>query len=339
MNRASARAFGRVVPLLVLVASLGACGEAPGDGSGTLSGTGPAAAPGQDGTGGPTATRAGPDGHVCLAQGTTDLYGSDLPTLERPRLPAGVPARFVRCRFVEESIAGHGRWGVRIEDEAVGGVAELAAALHRRDESSAGAACDAYGELWPDLWAVDAAGGALLVRLPVDGCAHIQPAVRAALERVVWRETGRRRLSQTVPQAALDSGCETGWKDMAAVDAGHTGSDGSAAPAGTADALATASGGNVCVYRIDERGQTPSGSFLSGRALRGAEWAAVVRALDATPRLTAACATPATRFAVVRAQGPDPAYVELDGCRRVLLPGSGELRRAPGALVRLLMRA
>ncbi len=327
------------MPLLVVVAALGACGEAPGDGSGALSGTGPAAVPGQGGTGGPTATTAGPDGHVCLAQDTTDRYGSDLPAPQRPRLPAGVPARFVRCRFVEESIAGQGRWGVRIEDEAVGGVAELAAALHGSDEPPTAASCEAYGEVWPDLWAVDATGRALLVRLPVDGCAHTQPAVRAALERVVWRETGRRRLSQTVPQAALDSGCETGWKDMAAVDAGHAGSDGSAAPAGTADALAKASGGKVCVYRIDERGQTPSGSFLSGRALRGAEWAAVVRALDATPRLTAACATPGTRFAVVLTQGPDPAYVELDGCRRVLLPGGGGLRRAPDALVRLLVRA
>lgn len=223
---------------------------------------------------------------------------------------------------------------MRIEQQAGAGAAALAAALRLPDEPPTGASCLAYGQVAPELWAVDAAGRAILVRVPVDSCGHFRHEFEVALDQAGWRETGRRRFSQTVPQAAIDAGCEDKWKDMAAVEARQAAAEGSPRPAGTTAGLAEAGSGKVYVYGIDDR-TTPAGSFRSGRRLRDAAWAGVVGALDAAPRLGTACTTLGTRFALLLAPASDVTYVELDGCRRVLLPDGG-MRKATPRLVRLV---
>ena len=79
---------------------------------------------------------------------------------------------------------------------------------------------------------------------------------------------------------------------------------------------------------------------LAGRSgaaagCENAAWAGVVGALDAAPRLGTACTTLGTRFALLLAPASDVTYVELDGCRRVLLPDGG-MRQATPRLVRLV---
>ena len=332
----------RAAVLVLVSLALAGCGAAsdgapvPSDGSRTgvaAPGSGAGAA-----TPMPTVTRASADGQVCLGRASKDAYGSDLPGSDRrPRLGKDEPARLVRCVGDTQRIPGQGEWQVRIEEQAGAGAPALAAALRLPDLPPSGQMCLAYLDAPSDLWAVDASGRAVLVREPVDGCGHVRPEVKSALEHAGWRETGRRRLVQTVPQAAIDTRCDPAWKDMAAVEARQAAADGTTPPAGTADSLAKAVAGNLCVYAIDDR-ETPAGTFVSGRPLRRAAWGAVVEAMDAAPRADGACTTVGSRFALVMTPGWEPAYVELDGCRRVLLPGGG-FRRATPALVRLLTTA
>lgn len=344
------RIHGAVLLAAALLAA--GCGTAtPGDGDGAGRGDvslGPpvSGAPGSPASGspapgsptpGPTATQVSAGRHVCLAGGGTDPYGTTLPDDgHRPRLPAGT-FRFVRCRGDIQTVPGQGVWLVRVEEETQAGQDELAAALRRPDGARTDQACAAYLDISPDLWAVDGAGRALLVRIPRDACAHIQPPVKQAMSAARWQEIGRRRLQQQTPQAALDAGCESAYSDMAGA-AGIAG-DGAGTDAGAlasgARGLAAAPAGRLCIYRVTDGGPKPNGPFVSGQPLATPRWRSVVAALGRTPPAARGCSTLPRRFAVVLPAEGEPAYVELDTCRRVLLGGAA-LRQATPELVRLL---
>jgi hypothetical protein len=99
----------------------------------------------------------------------------------------------------------------------------------------------------------------------------------------------------------------------------------------------------LCVYRVPEseqRGGKPAGDFERGEVLPATRWAAIETALaDAGPARD--CATPAGRFALLRRADDryGAIYVELDGCRRILVTpfdGGAQLAQAGDTLVKRL---
>jgi hypothetical protein len=186
----------------------------------------------------------------------------------------------------------------------------------------------------PELYAVDATGRAVLVRWPTGACGKPRPEIDAALTTLTWRPATRLRLKQVRSQAVMDSGCEERVKNMAAVEGPRPDSSGIASPGSSAAPPAVW----ACTYTIDERGDTPTGRYVSGGPTTVAVWRAVVLALRTAPPAPPGCTAEGRRFTVVNAAPYDSLYVELDGCRRVLLPDGG-LRVATPRLLQALAAA
>jgi hypothetical protein len=301
---------------VVAVALLAACGASTGSqavGTAALDVASPGAT-------GPDVVRVAAHGHVCLDRATSDAAAAGPSAGPRPAVPAGAPGILVRCRVDVESVRGDGQWQVRLEETAVSGVGALVAAVRLPDLPRTDGACPAIGQVAPDVWAVDAAGRAVRFRWPVDGCGLIRTEAMTALEAVRWRTAAFKRLQQVASQAALDSGCEMQWKEMAAIEA----TSGIRHAAGDLSGLSALSAGKVCVYRITDR-QTPGGTFAAGSRLTGPAWRRLASDLAVAPADDAAstCSTVGSRFAVVEPGTAQEAYVELDGCRRILAPQGG----------------
>jgi hypothetical protein len=270
---------------------------------------------------------------VCLdGPGPGEQLSGEAAAKERPVLGPGEPAGFVECDTATERVPDQGEWSVRRERRADAGSAALASALRLPDLPATGGGCNAIGHVVPELYALDVAGHAALVRWPVDGCGHPRTEVVEAHQAVRWTPVASRRLRQIAPQAALDSGCSPDWKDMVVVEG-----VGAAARygRGTLDALAKARTVRACTYRVTERGQTPVGSFEAGRTLDAAAWQVVLRVLETAPAAPDGCTTVGQRFATLSTDDTQTLYVELDGCRRVLTPDGG-LRAATPRLVQEL---
>jgi hypothetical protein len=295
----------------------------------------PSSGPGGDApTRSDDATTVATDGPVCLGRSTGEPAGANsAEALARPRLGPGLPARVAVCSTQTQRIRGQGEWAVRIEKVATSGVDALAAALRLPDEDAFGGACAAYADGVPELWAVDPTGHALLVRWPLDGCRHIRAEAKRALEAVQWRETGRRRLEQVTPQAAIDSGCPSAWKDMVVIEAAQRPA---ALTPGNLDRLDAGQDGSVCVFRVTDRSAVPTGTFERGARLAGRQWATLVADLRRAPALVRACSGLGDRFAVVLSGRSDPIYVELDGCRRIRTPDAGFRQATPAVLADLV---
>ena len=300
-----------------------------------LGGCGGTGSPPRTSAAAPAVVTLAPGDHVCLdRQGPGEQLSQDAAAQARPVLGPGEPAGFVECVVATERLPGRGEWTVRRERRAAGGAQALAAALRLPDLPATGGGCLAYGQVVPELYALDDDGPAVLIRWPVDGCGHLRSEVAAAHGTVRWAEVASRPLRQITPQAALDSGCASGWKDMAAVsDSAAAGRRGR----GSLRTVGTAGHVRACTYRITERGETPFGSFESGGRLEGAAWQVVLRALEAAPPAPIGCRVLGQRFIVLSADAGEPLYVELDGCRRVLTPDGG-LRTATPQLLQELSR-
>jgi hypothetical protein len=235
------------------------------------------------------------------------------------------------CHQTVERVPGRGEWSVRVERRAEAGTAALAAALRLPDEELGGA-CNLDAVIVPELWALDGRGTASLVRWPIGSCGKPRTEVSEAFAAVRWSTVASRRVQQIAPQAALDTGCLTAVKHMAAIDAGDSGRE---HPAGALGELTRASGVRACTYRIVDRSETPQGDFVSGGRIEGKAWQEVRWALEAAPPAPATCAGLGQRFQVLTADQGEAVYLELDGCRRVLLP-YGRLRLATPRLLAAL---
>jgi hypothetical protein len=307
------RAVPRAVALIAAALALAACGDDPSPGPGD----------------GPAIVAVGP---VCLAGEPLEQTSLEPGALARPRIEDVDPAAFVRCRQEVRRVPGQGEWSVRVEERADAGLEALAAALRLPDERR-GDVCPAIAHGVPELWALDRSGRTALVRWPLDVCAAPRAEAVRAYDALRWSAAGSRRVTQITTQAVLDSGCSDSWKQVVAIEA----ADGRPRDGGRLGELRRAAGVRVCVYRIDDRSETPSGTFQSGRRIEGKDWQVLLGALEAAPRAAPGCEALGQLFAVLTAAAGtgDPLYVELDSCRRVLLPDGGLRVATPRVLQQL----
>jgi hypothetical protein len=171
--------------------------------------------------------------------------------------------------------------------------------------------------------------------LPTDSCGKPRPEVLAALAGPDWTTVDTRTIRQVESPAAEAAGCAQQWTDMVWVETRNARPGPPSSPA--AGPL------RLCVYEVPasvQGGDKPAGDFVYGGPLPAERQAGVLRALS-NRRAVMDCATPASRFAVLRpldGKGPER-YVELDGCQRFLVAsptGGAQLGQGDATLAALL---
>ncbi|MFG2047973.1 hypothetical protein ACGFIW_11170 [Micromonospora sp. NPDC048935] len=253
--------------------------------------------------------------------------------------PAFTPAAAVLCGRTITPGPNGGQEQVATERRAEK-IAPLLTALRLPDqESDGGVACTLDLVVPPWLALLDDRGRWLRPYVPTDSCGKPRAEVLTALAELPMTTVDSRTIGQVEAPAAEAAGCSQRWTDMVAVETtiGRAGPPAPPAPA-TAEPL------RLCVYQVPatQRGSgKPAGDFVYGGPLPAERQAGVLRAF-ANRRAVADCATPASRFAVLRpldgTGGPDR-YVELDGCRRFLVSppsGGAQLGQGDDALAALL---
>ncbi|MCG5442892.1 hypothetical protein NIE79_000681 [Micromonospora sp. NIE79] len=218
-------------------------------------------------------------------------------------------------------------------------IAPLLTALRLPSEQTGGeVACTLEMVVPPWMALVDDRGRWLRPHIPTDSCGKPRAEVIAASAGPQWTTVDTRTIRQIESAAAEAAGCAQQWTDLLWVET-RNGGPGPAGPG-----LSPAAGPlRLCVYEVPaslQEGEKPAGDFVYGGPLPPERQAGLFRALS-NRRAVVDCATPATRFAVLRpldGAGPDR-YVELDGCRRFLVApatGVGQLGQGDDALVALL---
>ncbi|MEU8155976.1 hypothetical protein AB0B94_20145 [Micromonospora sp. NPDC048986] len=252
--------------------------------------------------------------------------------------PAFTPVAAVICGREIRPGRNGGQEQVAIERRAEQ-IGPLLAALRLPSEQTGGeVACTLEMVVPPWLAVLDDRGRWLRPHIPTDSCGKPRAEVIAALAGPQWTTVDTRTIRQIESAAAQAAGCAQQWTDMVWVET-RNGSPGPPGPG-----LPPAAGPlRLCVYQVPaslQEGEKPAGDFVYGGPLPTERQAGVFRALS-NRRAVVDCATPATRFAVLRpfeGAGPDR-YVELDGCRRFLIaPATGGARLGQGddTLVALL---
>lgn len=245
--------------------------------------------------------------------------------------PAFTPVAAVLCGREIRPRPGGGAEQVATERRA-DDIAALVAALRLPDRRTDGKiVCTADMVVPPWLALLDERGRWLRPYLPRDVCGKARVEVRAALDGLRLTTVDSRTVGRVGSPAAEAAGCARRWADMVWVET-TTGRPGWPAPA-TVPAVEPL---RLCVYQVpasERGGGKPAGEFAYGGPLTPERQAAVLRAL-ATAGPATTCVTPASRFAVLRpldgTGGPDR-YVELDGCRRILVvPATGGAQLGQG---------
>lgn len=229
-------------------------------------------------------------------------------------------------------------------------LALLVAALRLPDQTApASTMCAAVGYVQPLLFLLDSRGHWVRPALPTDGCGFPRDAMLTAVRQTPRRTVASWVITRIESAGAARTGCSQQWADMVHVEASVTGG---ARPApSAADPFAQIARLRVCVYAVPRGefgGDKPAGTFTGGVLVSGTSrdrlGSLLAGLVSAVP-----CSREATRFAIVTQidLGRDPmAYVELDGCRRVMVERSvtsgayskqGEaLSQAPDALISVL---
>jgi hypothetical protein len=224
-------------------------------------------------------------------------------------------------------------------------VAALVAALRLPDQPRTADVCSL--EMVTVSWfaLLNAEGRWIHPGVPLDTCGKVRIEVREAIGNLKLTTVRSKDIATIVPKEATAAGCYPGYADMVWVEA----SDASVAsslrrePLRT-DPLASAAQVRLCVYTVAKQEQgtvKPAGTFEYGGVLAADRRAAIGKALAAAGA-PAECSTPASRFALLaNADKTLPqVFVELDGCRRLLVEprenGPRLLAQADAALVALL---
>ncbi|MGC4744654.1 hypothetical protein ACLQ28_03160 [Micromonospora sp. DT201] len=264
------------------------------------------------------------------------------PAAPEPRIgridPAFSPVAAVICGRQIRPGPNGGREQVATERRAEE-IAPLLAALRLPNQQAHGENLCTLDMLVPPWLALlDHRGRWLRPYLPTTSCGKPRPEVMAALDGSRWTTVDARTVGQVESPAAEAAGCAQRWADMVWVETTNR------RPAPPGPATSPAAGPmRLCVYQVpasEQGGGKPAGDFVYGGPLPAERQAGVLRAL-ANRRAVADCATPASRFAVLRpldGAGSDR-YVELDGCRRFLVvppTGGAQLGQGDDALAALL---
>ncbi|CCH20901.1 hypothetical protein [Micromonospora lupini] len=253
--------------------------------------------------------------------------------------PAFVPVAAVLCGREVRPGAGGGREQVATERRA-DEIGALVAALRLSDQvrGRGEVACTADLVIPPWLALLDDQGRWLRPYVPTDVCGKPRPEVRAALDGLRLTTVDSRTVGLVESSEAETAGCEQRWSDMVWVET-HLGRPGRVVPG----ADPTVGPLRLCVYEVppsERGGGKPAGDFVYGGPLPTERQTKALRALTTT-RPAADCATPASRFAVLRSlDGGEPEwYVELDACRRfvvVAAAGGTQLGQGDATLAALL---
>jgi hypothetical protein len=236
-------------------------------------------------------------------------------------LPAGFVAEAaIRCIYTDQNVPGQGVWQFELRQVSYRGLAPLAAALKRPSvRPPASLACAAPGVHVQPFVLRGRDGRIMAPRLPTEACGNPQHQALAALQALHWVTESAQRGVQVEAQAGAKSGCPAAWKDMIGFLAGLRHGQALHPSAGGPVFSARPSWLRVCAYR-DRSG--PLDTYLvGGGQVTGAMETALLLGVDAGST-TVTCRQPHAMFAVLLhpGQGTPPAYVEIDGCHRVLRP-------------------
>ncbi|MER7334104.1 MULTISPECIES: hypothetical protein [unclassified Micromonospora] len=218
-------------------------------------------------------------------------------------------------------------------------VAALVTALRLPDQPGTDGPCTREMPTAPWLALVDGDGRWTRPGMPVDRCGKLRPEVLAALDALPLTTVATRAVAEIESAEAVAAGCSQRWKDMFAVE---TAANRDVRRAALPEPFPAGQQVRLCVYEVPKRGEGKSdaGEFAHGTVLPADGRAAIERALRAAGP-AAACSTHASRFALLwSVAGGDPqTYVELDGCRRIMVvayPGGPVLAQGDAALAALI---
>jgi len=255
----------------------------------------------------------------------------------RPRISSDVhPTAVLRCLEETEHVPGDGEWSVTVLERAAGrAMLDLVTALRLQSEPRGDEPCSAV-LLGPTVVRLETASVPVDVATPKDSCSQTRSEVIAAYGALSWVEVSRLRGGRLRSEAAVTAGCDA-WKDMLAISAGDSNGGGRGA------LLAPGTSVTVCLYRSSyPAGWTRrSNTVVAGEPEGGGQLAAAtvggVAALLRAAGPASPCRSRHGRFAVVFSK-PEPLYVELDGCFRILAPDDS-LRQGSQELADLLAAA
>jgi hypothetical protein len=268
--------------------------------------------------------------------GQTGASVEDLPTLGDGFTPVSV----VTCRFVAENNTSGGVDQVAYERRAENNIDALVAALRAPDAPREDGPCTLEIRLIEWFALLDASGRWVRPGVPVDACGKIRWEVSNALGGAPWTDVYRIVPGRSAETAA--SGCDRQATDAIWVATSTSSERDWATPVESPFAKGVAL--RVCRYVVPEKEH--AGNFAAATILDAA-WSEGFAGILGETVSAVPCDTPASWFALVREwdRTGNEVYVELDGCRRVMvrqLSNSGaqqlSLGQAHDFLVKLMDR-
>lgn len=283
----------------------------------------------------PASSRLTADQAVAAVKGVS-CAGTDQEQQGVP-LPAGFVAQAaIRCIYTQRQVPGQGVWRFQLWQVAYNGLGQLTTALRRPSVTApAGTACAAPG-IAVEPFVLRANNGQVIApRLPTKACGEPQQQALTALRALHWQTVAAHRGSQVETQQGLASGCPAAMKDLigvlAGIDHGRTLRPSAGGPVFSPQPASL----QVCVYR--DRAEPLNPYLLGGGQVSGTTETALLHGI-AAGRATTACTLPRTTFAVLLGPHAPYAYVEIDGCHRVLRPGN-RIGQADAAALAILNKA
>jgi hypothetical protein len=235
------------------------------------------------------------------------------------------------CTDETRNIAGDGAWAFLVEQRADTGFDTFVDVLRKPSDELSPGACPGIYIMTPWFELVGPDGQGLRVSVPRDECSQPRQEALDALRGLPFKTVKETRLAQVESQAAIDAGCAMDWKNMPAIEV----EDGAARSSARDRVFPTTPNQlSLCRFAADPRDVT-AGNFVSGKKLTGATMTSVLAELEAS-QPASPCTLTSSTFAVLM---PNPAgataYVELDGCHRILTD-THELRQASPELIAML---
>jgi len=252
-------------------------------------------------------------------------------------LPAGFVAQAaIRCIYTRREVPGQGVWQFQLTQVAYNALAQLTTALKRPSVTApANTACAAPGiGVEPFvLWGSN--GQVIAPRLPTTICGVPQQQALTALRALHWQTVATHNGILLETQQGLASGCPAAVKDMmgvlADIDHGRMLRPSGGGPVFSPQPPSL----RVCEYRV--RAEPLNPYLLGGGQVSGTTETALLQGITAG-RATTTCTRPRTTFAVLLGPQAPGAYVEIDGCHRVLRPDN-RIGQANAAALAIINRA
>jgi hypothetical protein len=258
------------------------------------------------------------------------------PPPDRGSVPSGFDGTEARVCGSDQRVTAAGDLVVVDLERKAAPTPALLSYLDRPSQRSFGGGCPAMAWTPPWLVLLDASGGWTAPLIPTDACGFglgIFDEPGPPYVTLRYQEVSAREGKVVESAAARRAGCAMAWKDVVALEAKSAERAAMVAhPFAGREVLS-------CTYTV-RPGEPGAGTFTRGETLSGYQRAELVAVLAVQPAATSTCSTASDRFVVLQpADGGGAVYVELTGCRRVLLSangGPGRLAQATPELLGLL---